>query len=120
MLPFGEHTVTMYHHTNGTITRIVLHGCSWRTVYGRSLYDNVMKPSASVCSCRYTDGPVAATGDVFIKGEAQERVKSSVELPELLEKYRDSGAFVCETFSNNAQGTFPLKHYCARGQAYGV
>lgn len=117
MIPFGTQTVTLFHRSgNGTITRYILTGCSWKTSAVRSLYDGMQKlKSGTSCICRWpADQHRAATGDLFVLGTVTDQVTKATQFAGMLEKY-GSYAFVCESFSDNSIANTPLKHFCAKG-----
>lgn len=122
MIPFGTNDVTVFHaNDDGTIERRYLKNASWTMHTHRTQYDGLQKmASSNSCSCRWARGTVKAVqGDLLVLGRVSDNVRSAVQFADLMEKYAGR-AFICESFSDNTAGSAPLKHYCAKGAAYGA
>lgn len=114
MIPFGKHTVTLFHRGEHGIERYIIHGASWKVQTERSTYDGINQPKVgTVCICRYENAPHGAPGDLYILGGTTEQPRTDADLARLHEKYGER-AFLCELVSDNTlSGIMP--HLCAKG-----
>lgn len=114
MIPFGFETVTLYHQlADGSIERHTLAGCSWRQKRAAGVIDGALQFGTEII-CRYPPNlPKASPEDLFIRGDVDDVVRGQIDFAGMLEKYAQTGAFICSAFSDNTG--VPLPHYCARG-----
>lgn len=125
MIPFGTHTVTMYHRTRITgedgrsreeWRRVVMEGCSWRQTSGQVMAEGAVLRKPQI-SCRIPARYVCpAVGDVLILGKVSEDPVSGKGIAQLLEQHRDSGAFRASVIGSYALPGSPLPHHMARGE----
>ena len=116
MIPFGIHTVTLYHKDGSGYTKYVLTRCSWRPKDVHSYADNALTHTVET-TCRFSsDMQKPSAGDLFVLGECTETVSSDIEASRLRDRIiREGGqAFRATAVSDNANGA-PLPHYAATG-----
>lgn len=115
MIPFGNHTVTMYHKNGATYDRYVLTGCSWRSTTERSLIENstviTQRTNCRIPSRFAKPGP----GDMLVLGVIEEEVGGEIALLQLMERLQKDGyrAFRIQSCADNTG--VPLPHYAATG-----
>lgn len=115
MIPFGNHTVTLFHKNGTAYDRYVLTGCSWRSSNERSLIENSTVITQRT-SCRI---PPKFTkpepGDLLVLGVIEEDPAGEIALVQLMERLQKDGyrAFRVQSCADNTGA--PLPHYAATG-----
>ena len=115
MIPFGNHTITLYHLKDEGYERHIVEGCSWRSSNTRSLIENSTVITQQT-TCRLpADAKKPIPGDLLVLGTIREDVDGEIGLIRLMEQLRKDGyrAFRVQSCADNTGA--PLGHYAATG-----
>ena len=115
MIPFGNHTVTLYHKDQNGYTSYTISGCSWRSANERSL-DNGATVITERTTCRIPANYICPrAGDLLVLGNEKAEIKSEIDLVRHMEKLRNQGfhAFRVQACADNSGA--PLPHFAATG-----
>lgn len=115
MIPFGNHTVTLFHKNGTAYDRYVLTGCSWRSTNERSLIENSTVITQRT-SCRIPPNfQKPEPGDLLVLGVIDEAPEGEIALLNMMERLQKDGyrAFRIQSCADNTG--VPLPHYAATG-----
>ena len=124
MLPFGHHTVTLYHRVRSAgeggrskdeWTRAVLRGCAWREAQAEA---GANGNATALPDARCTSPPDLAevcVGDALMLGEAREEYASTAALAEAVAAH-EHAFWISRVARRDGQGLL-LRHIVAYGSA---
>lgn len=115
MIPFGNHTVTLYHRESTGYARYLFNGCSWRSVNERAISDGSTIITERT-TCRIPPHYICpATGDLLILGAVDKPIANEIELVRYMESLRKQGfrAFRAQSCADYRDA--PLPHYAVLG-----
>lgn len=115
MIPFGFHTVTLYHRENTGYARYILDGCSWRSSNERAISDGSTIITERT-TCRIPSRYICPSpGDLLVLGNVENAIASEIELVRCMENLRKQGyrAFRAQSCADYTNA--PLPHFAVIG-----